>query len=51
MDGTAIVQAFATCSGPDCLKEVLGKYGIRVKVYTAIKVFLEKSMRKEVYLD
>jgi hypothetical protein len=44
MNGTAIIQAFATCPGPDCLKEVIDKpYGTRVKVYTAIKTFLEKD--------
>lgn len=51
MDGIAIVQAFATCPGPDCLKEVIDKpYGTRVKVYTAIKSFLEKEDRLRVCL-
>lgn len=36
MDGDAIMDALASCSGPDCLKEVLPKYGQRIKVYKAI---------------
>ena len=30
MDGEATVAAFATCPGPDCLKEVVPKYGPRL---------------------
>lgn len=48
MDGTAIIQSFGTCSGPDCLKDVISKYGVRVKVYMAIKTYLEKDIRREV---
>ena len=36
MDGDAIMDALATYSGPDSLKEVLPKYGQRIKVYKAI---------------
>lgn len=51
MDGTAVMQAFATCPGPDCLKEVIDRpYGTRVKVYTAIKAFLEKDNKLRVCL-
>ncbi len=43
MDGEAILQAFAACPGPDCLKEVISKpFGTRVKVYTAIRSVLAK---------
>ena len=49
MDGTALMQTFATCPGPDCLKEVIDKpYGSRVKVYTAIKTYLEKDNKLRV---
>lgn len=48
MDGMAIVQIFATVSGPDCLKDVVPKAGARVKVYNAIKTYLERSLRNEV---
>ena len=48
MDGEAIVEAFATCSGPDCLKDVISKYGQRVKVYNAIKVRLGESYQQVV---
>ena len=44
MDGAAIVLTFATCSGPDCLKSVISKFGVRVKVYTAIKAKLESDV-------
>ena len=30
------MDALASCLGPDCLKEVLPKYGQRIKVYKAI---------------
>ena len=38
MDGNAVLQALAALSGPDCLKEILPKYGQRTKVYNVIKV-------------
>lgn len=50
MDGEATVAAFATCSGPDCLKDVVGKYGTRVKVYNAIKVAIGEGYRQTVRL-
>ena len=37
MDGEAIFDAFGCQVGPDCLKDVLPKYGQRIKVYRAIK--------------
>ena len=40
MDGEAISVAFATQSGPDCLKDVIPKYGLRLKVYQALKQVL-----------
>lgn len=36
MDGEAVSVALATHCGPDCLKDVLPKYGIRLKVYNMI---------------
>jgi len=49
MDGEAVMQAFAVCPGPDCLKEVISKpFGTRVKVYTAIKTFLAKNNQARV---
>ena len=48
MDGEAIAEAFATCSGPDCLKDVLPKFGQRVKVYNVIKLSLGVEMASEV---
>lgn len=46
MDGMAIVQTFGTASGPDCLRDVISKFGTRVKVYSAIKFFLSKNMNE-----
>ena len=37
MDGEAVCQALGTVCGPDCLKDVIPKYGIRLKVYNAVK--------------
>lgn len=48
MDGLAIIQAFGTISGPDCSKDIISKLGVRLKVYTAIKTYLEKNLRTEV---
>ena len=47
MDGEATVAAFATCPGPDCLKEVVPKYGSRVKVYNAT---LNESYQQKVQI-
>ena len=38
MDGEAVLDAFGCEVGPDCLKDVLPKYGQRIKVYHAIKL-------------
>ena len=47
MDSTAIMQAFAACPSPDCLREVINKpFGTRVQVYSAIKSFLEDHQSK-----
>ena len=37
MDGQTIALAFASQSGPDCIKDVVSKYGLRLKVYQIIK--------------
>lgn len=41
MDGDAIVAAFASTPGPDCLRDVLPKVGQRMKVYMTIKWMME----------
>ena len=48
MDGEAVMAAFATCSGPDCIKDIINykTYGSRLKVYTALKAALEKVTSK-----
>ena len=48
MDGEAVVAAFGSCSGPHCLRDVLHKYGQRLKVYNAMKLALGKGMVQEV---
>ena len=48
MDGEATVAAFATCPGPDCIKEVVPKYGYRVKVYNAIRAALNENYQQRV---
>ncbi len=48
MDREAIMEAFGTCSGPDCLKDVVAKYGQRPKVYNAIKVMLTDCYQQNV---
>ena len=41
MDGEAIATAFAVTPGPDCIRDVVPKVGVRMKVYQAIKRTLE----------
>ena len=48
MDGEALFDAFGCQSGPDCLKDVVPKYGQRVKVYKVIKVAMNASLMQEV---
>ena len=50
MDGEATVSVFATCSGPDCLKEAVSKLGSRLKVYNAIKVAINEGYQQKVHL-
>ncbi|XP_065892856.1 uncharacterized protein [Dysidea avara] len=45
MDGEAVSLAFASTAGPDCLKDVVPKYGLRLKVYRAIKEQLEHDQK------
>ena len=42
MDGMAVVQTIIGSSGPECLKEVVDKFGARMKVYSALKAFLQE---------
>jgi hypothetical protein len=49
MDGYALSLAFAAHSGPDCLKDVVQKYGLRLKVYQAIKAELEAERYQVIY--
>ena len=43
MDGEAISQALGTLPGPDCLKDVVPKFGVRLKVYNAIRSFMRSD--------
>ena len=44
MDGEAVCLALATTAGPDCLRDVIPKYGLRLKVYRAIKGALTQQV-------
>ena len=37
MDGDALATLLTVSSGPDCLKELIKKVGVRLKVYQLIK--------------
>ena len=50
MDGEALTAAFATCAGPDCIKEVITTYGTRLKVYSAIKAAIGEAYHRNVSL-
>lgn len=45
MDGEAVAAAFATSPGADCLKEIVPRLGVRLKVYNALRKELEKEVR------
>ena len=49
-DGEATVAAFATRSGPDCLKDVIPKLGSRLKVYNAIRVVINEGYQQKVIM-
>ena len=40
----AVVQTISESSGPDCLREVVDKFGTRVKVYSALKRFINEKV-------
>ena len=44
MDGEAVCLALATTAGPDCLRDVIPKYGLCLKVYRAIKGTLTQQV-------
>ena len=48
MDGEAIIGSYGTQAGPDCLRDVLPKYGQRIKVYKAIKDTLGENISNEI---
>ena len=50
MDGEALMAAFATCSGPDCIKDVIKTFGTRLKVYNVIKTAIGESYHDTVSL-
>ena len=43
MDGEAICAALASTPGPDSLRDVVSKLGLRLKVYRVIKPALDKE--------
>ena len=44
MDGEALVTLLATMQGPDCLKELIPKLGMRLKVYRRIKAVYNEEV-------
>ena len=43
LDGEAVSLAFASLSGPDCIKDIILKFGLRQKVYQLIKKEFEAA--------
>lgn len=43
MDGEALVTLIGVTPGPDCLKDLISKVGIRLKVYNHIKSVYQTS--------
>lgn len=44
MDGEALVTLLTTVQGPDCLKDLIPKLGVRLKVYQRIKVLYNEEV-------
>lgn len=46
MDGDAILVGFASSSGPEWLKDIVPKVGLRLKVYSALRsLHLQSKVR------
>ena len=45
MDGEALETLIGTSIGPDCLKELIPKLGVRLKVYQRIKTMMFSPVR------
>ena len=43
MDGEAVSSMLGCVSGPDCLKEVVTRFGDRVKVYRALRTEFDRA--------
>ena len=48
MDGEALVTLIGVAPGPDCLKELVSKVGLRLKVYKAVKILYDRESRETV---
>ena len=48
MDGEAICSALASTPGPDSLRDVVPKLGLRLKVYRVIKSALDQQYMEQV---
>lgn len=46
MDGQAIMMAFGSLSGPDCLKSVVKRCGYRLKVYNSLKSIMSSELNE-----
>ena len=44
MDGEALVTLLTNVQGPDCLKDLIPKLGVRLKVYQRIKVLYDEEV-------
>ena len=49
MDGEAVLGALGRQVGPDCLKNILPKYGQRIKVYHAIRLAVGTAPPQEIF--
>jgi len=44
MDGEALVTLLTAVQGPDCLKDLIPKLGVRLKVYQRIKMLYNEEV-------
>lgn len=49
IDGEAVIARLASSSGPDWLKDVVDKVGVRLKVHSALKLLYTSSLVRKLH--
>ena len=51
MDGEAVIAGLSSSTGPDWLKDVLDKVGVRLKVHSTLKMLYTPTMVSYLYIS